>query len=111
MIEQWTNADLLAWANSLNLCEFKRDKRFGLEESLCEGRDGSIRLHLSRFTDTSFCNGGERAVSLIVNDNRPYGVRPWDSMSYMTVDLSEIERDIERFGTTLNLLKPQMSLF
>ena len=50
-------------------------------------------------------------MSLIVNDIRPYGVRPWDSMSYMTADLNEIERDIERFGTTLKLLKPQMSLF
>lgn len=107
----WTNADLLAWANGLNLCEFKKDKRFGLEESLCEGRDGSIRLHLSRFAEGSFCNAGERSVSLIVNDIRPYEVRPWDGMSYMTSDLREIERDIERYGTALKLLKPQMSLF
>lgn len=98
--EEMTIDDLLGWANSLGLCTFKKDRRFGRDEALCEGKDGSIRLDLGRFS-----------VGISVEDKRPQGVRPWGGMAYMTTDLNSIKRDIERYGADLNLLNPQMSLF
>lgn len=109
--EEMTIDDLLGWANSLGLCTFKKDRRFGRDEALCEGKDGSIRLDLGRFSENAVSHADEKAVGISVEDERPQGVRPWGGMAYMTTDLNSIKRDIERYGADLNLLNPQMSLF
>lgn len=109
--EEMTVTDLLGWANSLGLCTFKKDRRFDRDEALCEGKNGSIRLKLGHFSENAVSHAGEKAVGISVEDERPQSIRPWGSMGYMTTDLNEIKRDIERYGTALNLLNPQMSLF
>lgn len=109
--EEMTIDDLIGWANGLGLCKFKKDRRFGRDEALCEGEDGSIRLDIGRFSKSAVSHAGEKAVGISVEDKRPYGVRPWEGMGYRTTDLNSIKRDIERYGTDLNLLNPQMSLF
>ena len=107
--EGTTIDDLLAWANGLGICTFRKRAGFHGDEIVCDGDGGTIDMHLGRFSESVPVHGGKRAVS--VGFEYKANPRPWDGMGYMSCDLGKIARDVERYAERMGLLDPQMTLF
>ena len=109
-LETMDERDLLAWINSLNICTFKLEKNvFGTRVPICENASGRIELGLARYSSNMGEKSNRQGIHIKVNyKTKP---RPWDGMTYTTLDPGEIEKDTRRYAEAFGMLNPQLSLF
>lgn len=107
-VENLTIDELLAWANGLGICEFKKRKGHFGDEIVCEKGQVRIALKFMRFHESVPNIGGMRAVSCHFEDNRNGGMSGGGGGE---VELSSVARFIERYAEKLGLMSSQPSLF
>ncbi|MBX9032651.1 hypothetical protein [Gordonibacter massiliensis (ex Traore et al. 2017)] len=102
-IETMTDADLLAWANGLQVCRFEANE----EGAVCAGKKSSIRLDFGRFDDSVPGKGGMRHVGIYAEDERG----DYHGWCAGYADLRKAAEVIERRASELGLMSMQLSLF
>ena len=108
IVEEMTIEELLAWANGLVICTFKKQKGSFGDEIVCEKGQVSIKLKFMRFNESVPTIGGMRAISCHFYDNRNGGMSGGGGGE---TELSAVARFIERYAERLDLLDSQPSLF
>lgn len=102
-IETMTDADLLAWANGLQVCRFE-PSTLG---PVCAGKKASIRLDFGRFAESVPDKGGMRHVGVYAEDERG----DYHGWCAGYADLRQAAEVIERHASELGLMSMQLSLF
>lgn len=106
--EEMTIDELLSWANGLGICTFKKQRRFDLDEVVCEKRDVCIRIRFMRYHESVPEHGGMRAVSCHFEDNRDGGMSGGGGGRD---DLQDVAKFIELYAAKLDLADDQLSIF
>lgn len=101
-IETMTGADLLSWANGLQVCRFEPSG----DGIVCDGDGARIELDLDRFASDS-APDGVRHVGVYTEDRRGGCSGCCSGFS----DLRKAAEEIEQHASKLGLMRMQLSLF